>query len=335
MRLFGEVLVTMLVILDPPGNVPIFLAVTQRLSDKERHRAAFMAVGTAFFVISMFAIGGRTVLDYLHVSVPALQGAGGLLLLLVALQLLYGNGNTEDNYEVASPEQRTSVAMVPLGTPLLAGPGAIVATIVFFGKADGAVEWFSVLLAIACALSVSLITLRFSGVVKKVFRPAGVVLLARVAGMLLAAIAVQMIADSVTSFAHAGTTWKVTKVIDGDTFEVSSNFGDKEKVRPIGIDTPEQGELCFKEAGAKLSALILNKNVDLVASTSTENRERNGRLLRYVEIDGQDVGLQMITDGWAVAAYDSQTTGKTKYKWHEREDLYRSEDEKQLAKICS
>ena len=335
MRLFGEVLVTMLVILDPPGNVPIFLAVTQRLSDKERHRAAFMAVGTAFFVISMFAIGGRTVLDYLHVSVPALQGAGGLLLLLVALQLLYGNGNTEDNYEVASPEQRTSVAMVPLGTPLLAGPGAIVATIVFFGKADGAVEWFSVLLAIACALSVSLITLRFSGVVKKVFRPAGVVLLARVAGMLLAAIAVQMIADSVTSFAHAGTTWKVTKVIDGDTFEVSSSFGDKEKVRPIGIETPERGELCYKEAGAKLSALILNKNVDLVASTSTENRERNGRLLRYVEIDGQDVGLQMITDGWAVAAYDSQTTGKTKYKWHEREDLYRSEDEKQPAKICS
>ena len=82
MHLFGEVLVTMLVILDPPGNVPIFLAVTQRLSDKERHRAAFLAVGTAFFVISLFAVGGRTVLDYLHVSVPALQapyGAGRVM----------------------------------------------------------------------------------------------------------------------------------------------------------------------------------------------------------------------------------------------------------------
>jgi multiple antibiotic resistance protein len=333
MRLFGEVLVTMLVILDPPGNVPIFLAVTQRLSDKERHRAAFMAVGTAFFVISMFAIGGRTVLDYLHVSVPALQGAGGLLLLLVALQLLYGNGNTEDNYEVASPEQRTSVAMVPLGTPLLAGPGAIVATIVFFGKADGAVEWFSVLLAIACALSVSLITLRFSGVVKKVFRPAGVVLLARVAGMLLAAIAVQMIADSVTSFAHAGSTWKVTRIIDGDTFEVSSNFGDKETVRPIGIDTPERGEPCFKEAGDALSHFILGKQVTLI-SASTDNRDDFGRLLRYVEVDGNDMGLQMIKDGWAVAAYDSQSTEES-FPKHEREDLYRSEDEKQLAKICS
>jgi multiple antibiotic resistance protein len=117
--------------------------------------------------------------------------------------LLYGKGEAEDAYEIASPEQRTSVAMVPLGTPLLAGPGAIVATIVFFGKAEGSLEWFSVVLAIACALSVSLIALRFSGIVKKIFRPAGVVLLGRVAGMLLAAIAVQMIADSVTAFVRA------------------------------------------------------------------------------------------------------------------------------------
>ena len=203
MQLFGKVLVTMLVILDPPGNTPIFLAVTQRLSQKERNRAAFLAVGTAFLVISMFAIGGQTILDYLHVSVPALQGAGGLLLLLVALQLLYGKGH-EDSFEVASPEQRTSIAMVPLGTPLLAGPGAIVATIVFFGKADGVGEWFTVLGGIAAALTVSLVALRFSGLVVKIFRPAGVILLARVAGMILAAVAVQMVADSVTAFVHAG-----------------------------------------------------------------------------------------------------------------------------------
>ena len=189
----------MLVILDPPGNVPIFLAVTSRLSEKERHRAAFLSVGTAFLVISMFAIGGQTILDYLKVSVPALQGAGGLLLLLVALQLLYGRGH-EDSYEAAAPEQRTSVAMVPLGTPLLAGPGAIVATILFFRQAEGAGEWLLVLLAIALALSVTLVALRFSGILQRIVRPAGVVLLARVAGMILAAIAVQMIADSVTAF---------------------------------------------------------------------------------------------------------------------------------------
>ena len=203
MNLFGEVVVTMLVILDPPGNVPIFLAVTQRLTEKERNKAAFLAIGTAFLVISLFAIGGQTILDYLNVSVPALQGAGGLLLLLVALQLLYGKGH-ESSYEVASPEQRTSVAMVPLGTPLLAGPGTIVATIVFFQEADGASQWLSVLAGIAVALSVSLVALRFSGLVVKVVKPAGVVLLARVAGMILAAVAVQMIADSVTAFVRGG-----------------------------------------------------------------------------------------------------------------------------------
>ena len=192
----------MLVILDPPGNTPIFLAVTQRLSEKERHKAAYMAIATAFLVISIFAIGGQTILDYLNVSVPALQGAGGLLLLLVALQLLYGKGH-EESYEAASPEQRTSIAMVPLGTPLLAGPGTIVATIVFFQRADTTGQWLSVLAGIAVALSVSLLALRFSGIVVKVVRPAGVILLARVAGMILAAVAVQMIADSVTSFVHS------------------------------------------------------------------------------------------------------------------------------------
>ncbi|MEY3744628.1 MAG: hypothetical protein RL430_1898 [Actinomycetota bacterium] len=199
MNLFGEVVVTMLVILDPPGNTPIFLAVTQRLTEKERHKAAYLAIGTAFLVISMFAIGGQTILDYLNVSVPALQGAGGLLLLLVALQLLYGKSH-EDSFEVASPEQRTSIAMVPLGTPLLAGPGTIVATIVFFNRADNMAQWFSVLAGIGVALSVSLLALRFSGLVVRIVRPAGVILLARVAGMILAAVAVQMIADSVTAF---------------------------------------------------------------------------------------------------------------------------------------
>jgi multiple antibiotic resistance protein len=202
MRLYGEVLITMLVILDPPGNVPIFLAVTKRLSEKERHRAAFLAVGTAFLVIALFAIGGQTILDYLNVSVPALQGAGGLLLLLVALQLLNGK-SAADSLEVATPEQRTSIAMVPLGTPLLAGPGTIVATIVFFKRAEGAGETVAVYAAIATALLISLTALRFSGLVQKIVRPAGVILLARVAGMILAAIAVQMIADSVTAFVRA------------------------------------------------------------------------------------------------------------------------------------
>ena len=84
----------------------------------------------------------------------------------------------------------------------MAGPGTIVATILFFQRAEGVGEWFSVLAGIAIALSVSLLALRFSGLFVKLVRPSGVILLARVAGMILAAVAVQMIANSVIAFAR-------------------------------------------------------------------------------------------------------------------------------------
>ena len=199
-RLFGEVFVTLVVIMDPPGNVPIFLSVTRNLTQKERNRAALIATATALLVISMFALLGRQVLDYLNVSVPALQGAGGLLLLLVSLQLL--RGDESDEQVEATTAERTSIAMVPLGTPLLAGPGAIVTTIVFVGRADDIGDWLTIYLGITAVLAVSFLALRFSGLLIRVIKPTGVLLLSRVAGMLLAAIAVQMIADSVIAFAR-------------------------------------------------------------------------------------------------------------------------------------
>jgi multiple antibiotic resistance protein len=198
-RLLGEVIVTLLVIMDPPGNVPIFLGVTRRLDDKERHKAAMLAVLTAMVIVVGFALLGQQILDYLNVSVPALQGAGGLLLLLVALQLLTGN---ESDALEATPEQRMSIAMVPLGTPLLAGPGVIVATIVFVGQSDGWEDWSAIYLGILIVLTIVYLALRFAGVLNRLVRPAGVLLLSRVAGILLAAIAVQMIADSVIAFAR-------------------------------------------------------------------------------------------------------------------------------------
>ena len=104
---FGAVFVTMFVIMDPIGNVPIFLSVTRRLSPKQRSRSALLAVVTAALVITGFAVGGRQVLGFLDVSVPALQGAGGLLLLLVALQLL----TSDDDDAVAAPVDHVAVAM--------------------------------------------------------------------------------------------------------------------------------------------------------------------------------------------------------------------------------
>ncbi len=95
-------------------------------------RAARQAVLVSLGVISLFAVGGEAILSYLHIGIPALQGAGGLLLLLIALDLLTGR---DANQPQAVDD--VNVALVPLGTPLLAGPGAIAATIVFVRQADG------------------------------------------------------------------------------------------------------------------------------------------------------------------------------------------------------
>lgn len=197
---FAAVFVTMLVIMDPIGNVPIFLSVTRRLSPRERSRSALLAVLTAALVIAGFAVGGRQVLGFLDVSVPAFQGSGGLLLLLVALQLLMSvNDDDADSPAI----DHVAVAMVPLGTPLLAGPGAIVAAIVFVQNSSTARERWLIAAALAVVLVLVYLAMRFAELVNRLIGQSGILLLSRIAGLLLAAIAVQMIADSVIGFINA------------------------------------------------------------------------------------------------------------------------------------
>jgi multiple antibiotic resistance protein len=201
LKLFGEVFVTLLVIVDPPGMVPVFLALTGALPAKQRIRAGGQAVLLALGVIVVFAVAGQTLLDYLHVQLPALQGAGGLLLVLVALQLLTGKTD-----EPADQVGTSNVALVPLGTPLLAGPGAIVATMLFVQRAEGAGDYVVIGLGIIAVMALVWLVLRFSGVIVRLLRPGGIEVLTRIAGLLLAAIAVQLIADAVASFVRLYTS---------------------------------------------------------------------------------------------------------------------------------
>jgi multiple antibiotic resistance protein len=195
LKLLGEVFVTLLVIVDPPGMVPVFLALTGTLPPRERNRAGTQAVALALGVIVVFAVAGQTLLDYLHVDLPALQGAGGLLLILVALQLL--TGKTDEPGELSAT---SNIALVPLGTPLLAGPGAIVATMLFVQRADGWGDYWVIALGIIAVMGAVWLVLRFSGAIVTLLRPGGIEVLTRIAGLLLAAIAVQLIADAVAAF---------------------------------------------------------------------------------------------------------------------------------------
>jgi len=197
-RLFGEVLVTLVVIMDPVGNVPLFLGLTGGRTNRKRRRLAGQAVLVSLLVIGLFAVLGQQILGYLHIGIPAMQGAGGLLLTIVALELLTGRSDDPDEVE------NVSVALVPLGTPLLAGPGAIVATIVFVKQSEGLAERVSIGAGIVAVHLLVFLSLYFSVAITRLIKESGIVLLTRISGLLLSAIAVQLIANSVFGFIEQG-----------------------------------------------------------------------------------------------------------------------------------
>jgi multiple antibiotic resistance protein len=146
----------------------------------------------------VFALFGQQILTYLGITVASLQAAGGLLLLVIALDLLKG--------EVAglSGDSQVNIAFVPLGTPLLAGPGAIAAIMVFIRQADGLDQRLGVALGLAGVLAVLWLTLRFAGLLQRVLGQAGIELVTRISGLLLTAIAVQLVVDAVREFIRTG-----------------------------------------------------------------------------------------------------------------------------------
>ena len=196
---FGtQAFVTLFVILDPPGAAPIFLSLASGKSIKVQRRLAWQAATVSLFVIVTFALFGNALLGYLNISLPALQGAGGILLLITGLGLL--TGSITDSDSAASQ----NIALVPLGTPLLAGPGAIVTTMLYVQKADGNEQLGALAIAIVAVHLIIGLTFMFSTNILSVIKDSGVTLLARIAGLLLSAIAVEMIVSAIEAFFNIG-----------------------------------------------------------------------------------------------------------------------------------
>jgi multiple antibiotic resistance protein len=193
-RAFGETFVTLFVITDPLGNAPIFVAITRSLTPRQRQSAALRAVLAAGALILGFAVFGELILRYLHVSLGSLSIAGGLLLMLVALEMLRGA-----DFPGADGAQPEDVALVPLATPLVAGPGAIATAIVLWRNHPGAGGHLSVILAIVLAVACVGVALLLAERVTRATSPAILSFLTRVFGLLLSAIAVQLVVDGVRS----------------------------------------------------------------------------------------------------------------------------------------
>jgi multiple antibiotic resistance protein len=192
---FGiQAFVTLFVILDPPGAIPIFLTLVSEKKQAERVKLAWQGAASSLIIIVVFALFGQVILNYLHISLNALQGAGGLLLFLISMELLTGKGSED------SATKNVNVAMVPLGTPILAGPGAIVTTMLYVQYAHTSSAKLSLTAAIIAVHIVIGLTLMFSTKILGIIKDSGVTLVARVAGLLVAAIAVEMMVQSIKGF---------------------------------------------------------------------------------------------------------------------------------------
>lgn len=185
--------------MDPLGNVPVFLALTSTDTRARRRRTARHAMTAAAVIIYLFAFFGTQILASLSIGLPALQAGGGVVLFLTALEMLKGD------ILVPSTAEGVNVAVVPLGVPLLAGPGSISAAMVFMSSGEGGGpldigRQLTVALAIAAVLAVVYLTMRYAELLERLLKDNGIHLVTRVMGMLLIAISIELVATAVQAY---------------------------------------------------------------------------------------------------------------------------------------
>jgi multiple antibiotic resistance protein len=191
----GDLLPTtagLVAVVNPLGAIPSFLALTERLPDDARRSAARRAAITAGLALLVACLAGGPLLRALGVSIPAFRVAGGILLLLIAVARL-------DTPHANAASTDDDAAVVPLGIPTLAGPGAISAVVLHAQKASGAAQMASLAAAVAAAALAAWGALRLASPIGRAIGPTGIKVASRLMALLLAAVAVGFIADGATA----------------------------------------------------------------------------------------------------------------------------------------
>ena len=187
------------VVVDPLSAVPMFVAMTAGDSPQKRHEMALRACVAGAALLSVFALFGAVIFRFLGVTLGAFKFAGGILLLLTALDMLKAQvSRTRSSAEEQKEgEQKEDIAIVPLAIPLLAGPGSVATVMVLMSRGPGFWVGIPVLGAIAITFTASYFMLRAAGAVDRVLGKSGNAILQRVMGLMLAAIAIQFMVDGV------------------------------------------------------------------------------------------------------------------------------------------
>ncbi|EEX11075.1 putative membrane protein [Ruegeria lacuscaerulensis ITI-1157] len=193
---------TLFVVIDPFGTTPIFVALTQGMSPTTRRKIAYRTCLTATGVLIAFAAFGEAVLGFVGISMPAFKVAGGALLFLTALDMLFER-RTKRREDRAEEEEHPDPSVFPLAIPLVAGPGSIATIILLAGQHPGIQ---GIAMAVGVMLAVMAVVLVFflsGGLIARILGKTGLTVLTRLLGMLLAALSVQFILDGLKAFGFA------------------------------------------------------------------------------------------------------------------------------------
>jgi multiple antibiotic resistance protein len=206
MEFIKTAFVTLFVAVDPPGLAAIFLGLTTAMSVAQRKRTAYRSVVIAFGILVAAALGGQRLLDMLGIGIPAFRIAGGLLLFYIAAEMVFEKREERKSHSAEhaiEQDHPDDIAAFPLAIPLMAGPGAITATILQASAAHGSAWNFVALIGvIALVIGSCLATFLMARHIDRLLGTTGRLVLSRLLGVILAAMAVQIVGDGVMSFAN-------------------------------------------------------------------------------------------------------------------------------------
>ncbi|WP_292293041.1 MarC family protein [Marivita sp.] len=194
--------VTLFVVIDPIGLTPIFIALTPGMTAQQRRAIAIRATVIAAGLLFLFAFLGEQVLGFIGISMPAFRIAGGILLFLTALDMLFER-RSKRREDQADLDDVPDPSVFPIAIPLIAGPGAIASIILLVGQAEGSVGMASVLGVMLGVLAIVFLLFLSASPIERALGKTGIVVVTRLLGMLLAALSVQFVLDGIQGFGLA------------------------------------------------------------------------------------------------------------------------------------
>ncbi|WP_298906785.1 MarC family protein [uncultured Aliiroseovarius sp.] len=202
--LFVPSFVTLFVVMDPIGISPLFMALTQGMSAAKRRAVAIRACLIAGVLLTLFAFLGEGVLGFLGISMPAFRIAGGILLLLTALDMLFERRTQRRKDQSEEAESDDDPSVFPLAMPLIAGPGSIATVILLAGQGDGLAGVGLALVVMSLVLVIAFVLFNAAPLLERLLRETGIKVVTRLLGMLLAALAVQFVLEGLRDFGLMG-----------------------------------------------------------------------------------------------------------------------------------